>query len=348
MNDTSFIRISPNSRVPKYRQIVNSITEDVNGGKLEIGARIPSINELSERHYVSRDTVEKAYKILKEKGILKSKKSIGYYIANTMEEGGKKVLLLINKFSDYKLKIYKAFLAALDQDFKVDFYVYHCDDQLFVNKLNESIGQYYLFVVMPHFKNENDLHVSINDKVLNVLKKIAPNKLIVMDNKLEELAGPVPAIYQDFKMDIYYALIEANLYIQKYKKLILIFPANSLYPHPQEIKIGFRKFCVENDVDFEIIDSSGEVCDVQKGDAYIVIQENDLVGIISQIKEMGVELGKDIGVISYNDTPLKQFLGITVFTTDFESMGRIAAGFIKSNKKEQLKNEFIFINRGSI
>lgn len=46
---------------------------------------------------------------------------------------------------------------------------------------------------------------------------------------------------------------------------------------------------------------------------------------------------KDIGVISYNETPLKALLGITVISTDFEGMGKAAAKLVLSNKKRNLK-----------
>ncbi|MEX0360568.1 MAG: GntR family transcriptional regulator, partial [Allomuricauda sp.] len=65
MDFTEIIKIDAASRIPKYRQVVNSITDSIILGKLKINQRIPSINGLSEEFYLSRDTVEKAYKILK-------------------------------------------------------------------------------------------------------------------------------------------------------------------------------------------------------------------------------------------------------------------------------------------
>ena len=59
-------------------------------------------------------------------------------------------------------------------------------------------------------------------------------------------------------------------------------------------------------------------------------------------------MGKDVGVISYTDTPLKDLLGITVISTDFDAMGETAAYMIQSRKQEVVKNAFHFINRDSI
>ncbi|WP_185965281.1 hypothetical protein [Flavobacterium franklandianum] len=41
---------------------------------------------------------------------------------------------------------------------------------------------------------------------------------------------------------------------------------------------------------------------------------------------------KDVGVISYNETPLKALLGITVISTDFKGMGEAAAKIILDKK----------------
>ena len=47
------------SRIPKYRQIVDGVIEGVTNGHLQIDEKIPSINALSESYGLSRDTVEK-------------------------------------------------------------------------------------------------------------------------------------------------------------------------------------------------------------------------------------------------------------------------------------------------
>jgi DNA-binding GntR family transcriptional regulator len=78
------IRIDQESRMPKYRQIVNSIIADIERGVLTVGQRVPSINEISEEYYLSRDTVEKAYNVLKEKQIIISAKGKGYYVARNV------------------------------------------------------------------------------------------------------------------------------------------------------------------------------------------------------------------------------------------------------------------------
>jgi DNA-binding transcriptional regulator YhcF (GntR family) len=72
MNSEFFnhIKINEESRIPKYRQIVEEITYHISFGTLHMGQKIPSINSFSENYYLSRDTVEKAYNILKDAKLL--------------------------------------------------------------------------------------------------------------------------------------------------------------------------------------------------------------------------------------------------------------------------------------
>jgi hypothetical protein len=253
----------------------------------------------------------------------------------------------MNKLSSYKLKIYNSFVNSLGGSAVVDLKVYHCDEKLFLNELEEGMGGYDYYVVMPHFKDENRLHKTATKAVYDALKSIPSDKLILIDNIIPELK-PGAAVYQDFKMDIYDALSEGSKYLREYAKLILVYPHQALYPYPMRILQGFQKFCADFNFSFEVLNEIYSDMELHPKDAYIIIEENDLVSLVKQIRDQELEIGKDIGVISYNDTPLKDLLGITVISTDFEAMGETAAYMIQSKKKDVVKNAFRFINRNSI
>jgi len=127
----------------------------------------------------------------------------------------------------------------------------------------------------------------------------------------------------------------------------LAYPRKTVYPYPLEILQGFQKFCTDFNFDFEVLDEIYPDMELRASDAYITIEESDLVNLVKQIRDKKFILGQDIGVISYNDTPLKDLLGITVISTDFQVMGETAAYMILKKKKELVKNVFRFINRNS-
>jgi DNA-binding LacI/PurR family transcriptional regulator len=56
---------------------------------------------------------------------------------------------------------------------------------------------------------------------------------------------------------------------------------------------------------------------------------------VQQIREKNLVIGKDVGVLSYNETPLKALLGITVISTDFKGVGEATAKLVLINKKTQ-------------
>ena len=324
----NYIKIDNNSRVPKYRQIVDSIIQNISNGNLKIDQKIPSINRFSEEFYLSRDTVEKAYSILKERKVITSIRGKGFYISRTKLISKINILFLINKLSWYKMEIYHSFINSMGPNSYVDLHIYHCDESLFLNLLNKHKKAYDFYVIMPHFKTEDNQHTSSTVAVSQAMSKIPKNKLVIMDNKEIPITDNIITVYEDYENDIYKALTEGIKKIKKYKKIILVYPQKAIYPYPKKIKHGFMKFCVEHNLDFDIIN---EICDdmvLFRGDLIITIEEDDLICLIDQIREKEFKLATDIGVISYNDTPLKALLGITVISTNFKFMGETTSRMI--------------------
>lgn len=342
------IEINNDSRIPKYKQIANSIIKNITKGNLTIGQKIPSINEISEEYYLSRDTVEKAYNELKEKRIIVSAKGKGYYVAKTDLSAKLNVLFLINKLSSYKMRIFNSFVNTLGTNAQVDLHIYHCDESIFLNLLEKHQGGYDYYVIMPHFKNESQEHIGASENVKKALRKISREKLILLDSQIKYFEYPRSEICQDFENDIYEALVSGLDKLAKYEKIILVYPDHILYPYPKEILLGFRKFCALHSFDFEILDEIYEGMELQPGDVYITIEENDLVSLVKQIRDHDYTPGRELGVISYNDTPLKELLGITVISTDFKKMGETAAKLLLNNSPARIKNDFHFIDRNSI
>ena len=74
------------------------------------------------------------------------------------------------------------------------------------------------------------------------------------------------------------------------------------------------------------------------------------VKIIKKIKEDNLLIAKDIGIISYNDTSLKEIVadGITTISTNFNLMGERLAQMILSNEFAQIENPNRLILRKSL
>ncbi|MBK8391136.1 MAG: winged helix-turn-helix transcriptional regulator [Saprospiraceae bacterium] len=79
-NIEEFIKLDDYSKTPKYKQLVNNIIEAIENGDFKLNDRLPTVNTLLETFDISRDTIVKAYDILKENNIILSVPGIGYYI----------------------------------------------------------------------------------------------------------------------------------------------------------------------------------------------------------------------------------------------------------------------------
>ncbi len=342
------ITINNYSSVPKYIQIADSLSKDIINGKIKKEQRLPSINDLSDSCSLSRDTIEKAYKILRDRDLIFSIKGVGNFATVNNSESKIEIFFLINKPSSYKMEVYNAFVNTIGSNAHVNMYLYYCEEHLFIDALKKNSNSYNYFVIMPHFKSKANNHVSYTPKVIKAIETIPKEKLILIDNSYTEISGNFAAIYQDYKEDIIHALEEGLEKLKNYKKIFLVYPTKLVFPYPTGILVGFIKFCELYGFEFEILDGIYDGLEFESNDAYITIEEEDLVHLVQQIREKNLVMGKDVGVISYNETPLKALLGITVISTDFKGMGEAAAKLVLSNKKEISKNPFNYIERNSL
>lgn len=317
----TFIKIKNlnNNDSPKYIKIVNAIKEAIDVNELRIGDRIPSINEFSKDYKVSRDTVYKAYVLLKEEGYVNSTPNKGYYIT----ESRKKVLLLISTFKAYKEVFYHSFMSCLPNNVIVDLQFHHYNIKNFKSMLNADNGKYFKYIVMGFDHPE----------VKSSLSKIDNNKLLLIDWKAN-LGVSGNYVFQDFGESFYSCLKDAKEAFSKYAKLVFIYPEFTY--HPYESVRYFEKFCESNNFDYSICKKYSSL-NVEKGTAYISVNDRVLYELLSQSSTSGFEVGKEVGILSYNDTPLKKFTykGISVISIDFKEFGAEVAEFISSTQPLQ-------------
>lgn len=335
-----FLSIDQHSKIPKYQQVVDTIVSDIHVGIVKVGDRIPSINETSEEYYLSRDTVEKAYKILRRRGIITAVRGKGFYVTSADRAEGRRVLLVLNKLSDHKKTIYNSFVKNLDNDTTVDLHIHQSDSRILEKIIIENLGKYDHYVIMPHLHEETS-------QIQAVINKIPKDRLLLLNRNLDGIHGEYGCVYEDYENDIYGALYTGLSKIRKYKKLVLVFPAVNHYC--AGIKKGFIRFCDEELFEHEIIPCASSRT-VSAGELYIVIEESDLVEIIKGGAAGNLRLGRNFGIIAYNDSPFKEILagGISVLSTDFSGMGETMAKMVRAYSREKIRNPFRLIIRNSI
>jgi len=134
--------------------------------------------------------------------------------------------------------------------------------------------------------------------------------------------------------------------IKNYAKMVLIFNEKI---QPIEMLFGFEKFCKKENMLFEVV-SNIENREVGKGEIYLIPEDKNLIRIIKKMNEVGLNLKEDVGIISINDTMLKEVVknGITTISTDFKKMGENLATLISRKEFSQIENPSKLIIRNSL
>lgn len=339
-NFFKYIDISEYSATPKYLQVANAITKAIDEGDIKKGDSLPSLNELSYEFEISKEVAEKGYQHLSKIGILDSIPGKGYFIKTGEVEKHLKILILFNKLSHHKRIIYDAIVANLPESASIDFFIYNNDFTFFKKLLTTRIDQYSHYLVMPHFRDEGE-------NIHEIINTIPKEKLIIVDRLIPKVSGSYAAIYQNFEKDIYTALEQAIPLLSKYHTIKIVCLKNAIFP--KEIVKGFLNFCIQFAFDYVIVQSLDDF-DINEGDVFITHMENDLVVLIEKLLTTSFQVGKDVGVISYNESPLKKIIlnGITTISTDFQLMGERAANAILEGTTELEEMPFNLISRESL
>ncbi len=331
----SIISIQSNLGVPKYKQIIASIENAIVDGHVKRGDKLPSINSIRNRFSLSRDTVMLAYNELKVRGIVQSIPGKGYYIKSEDIRTKQKIFLLFDELNAFKEDLYNSFLSNLEENVVVDIFFHHFNHSVFSKLIYDNLGDYNHYVIMP--ANLKDID--------SVIEKLPNDKVFILDQYHEELSK-YPTIYQNFEKDMFNGLLDGVELLKKYKKLVLLFPEEK---QPIGMYNGFTSFCKQNKFEHEVIATLNER-DPNKGEVYLIPDDRNLILIIKKIKEKRLTLSHDIGIISYNDTLLKEIVedGITTISTDFNKMGERLAQMIKNKERLKIENPNTLILRNSL
>ena len=328
--------IENHSDVPKYKQLIQSVHHAVENKQLDRGDRLPSINAIAGELGLSRDTVLTAFNELRTRGIIASTPGKGYYINSTQVEREQKIFLLFDELNAFKERLYNAFTESVRGKASVDTYFHYFNKRVFKNLILENINKYTTFVIMPVFFSG----------IKSIISQIGAANVYLLDQLNPEIGPYYPAVYQSFEKDMFSALESGLNRLKKYHTLIMVYPGGK---EPKGMLEGFKRFCVNYKFSHRVINELQEK-EIKRGELYIIPNDLDLVNLVKTSKSKGLALGHDIGIISYNDTPLKEVVadGITTISTDFESMGKTLARMVLNKENQHIENPASLIIRKSL
>lgn len=334
----SELKIDNESIIPKYLQIVYWVEDQVANDNLQVGDRLPSLNALSSSNLMAKETVVKAFKMLEERGIISSVQGKGFYVASQDFASRYRVFALMPTHSAYMATMYNAMKSAMGNKGTIDFYFHHYNVQLFKEIIKKADGHYTHYIISPF----------VHKGVKNAMISLPREKVFLLDRNPVSLKLEYPGVWQNFYDDIYNTLTRLKDRLINYKKLIFLF-RDKVTPPPLELTWAFEAFCEEYNIDYAI---HGEDVFLQtrKNYGYVVIDDEDLVEILLFARNNQLVPGRDIGVLSYNETPLKSVAGegVSTISTRFDEMGERVIQMIAENRHESIENPFDFIDRGSM
>ncbi len=334
------------STVPVYKQLISNTQQLIAEGALKPGDILPSMNELSTSLDISRETVKKAYAILREKGIIESAQGKGFYVLANENGQRTKVLMLFDKLSTYKFILYSSFVENVGENVNVTIHLHNQEIDLFESFLEENLGQFDYYIITAHFPLEE----GTTQRLEKLLKRIPNRKLILLDRNIEGLQGNFGSVYQDFESDVAGGLRQAIHFLKKYRRLKVVASTGSLYG--KLISKGIRHFCEANNLEYAFM-THVSPSEIRKGDVYVVLNgqlDIELIELIRSAKTQNLRIGDEIGIISYNESPLNEIIldGLTVLSTDFKEMGRRAAEMVKTGRLSKIANPFGLIVRQTL
>lgn len=329
------IQIDKQSVTPIYRQIVAAVEEAIVTKKWRKHDRLPSVNKVCLENGVSRDTVLTAYEMLKKKGVIYAHLGKGYFVKSEDLSYTQRYFLLFDELNAFKEDIYNAFLDALGNNAQVDIYFHHFNLGLFRKMIDDASGSYSKYILMP----------SNMEGVEEIIAQLPRQDVLILDQTRPSLQQ-YPSIYQNFVRAMYSALTLAASRLEPYTQLVLLFPGQK---EPFGMVTGFEQFCRDFGKRYTI-QSHFEFSQLERGTVFVIPDDRDLVKVVEKSQEYGLEIGSDVGIISYNDTPLKKVVarGITTISTDFSAMGKRLADWVLTQEFIQEENPSRLLLRQSL
>ncbi|WP_183558582.1 GntR family transcriptional regulator [Mucilaginibacter sp. SP1R1] len=325
------------SEIPSYSKhdrfvqgMINAITE-----KLVVqGEMLPSVNKLIKALGFSRETIMKGYKDLISRGIVESKNRLGFFVGNGNTEQTLKVALLMYNLDTFEEQFYRNFRQELGPNIHLSTYFHHGDIEIFETILTQIKAKYGMYVVapIPHSKTKELLDV------------IPRNKLLMFD-RFEPLDGDFNHITQEFGQSSYDVFSKLAPRISQFDEIIFFHSPSSL--DPQEIVSSFKKFLKDFKIKGRIV-KEYMPGSVEKGKVYFTLDNFALWQIMRDCNSQKLIPGKDLGVLSSNDEPAKEVIGVTTFSADFSSMGKLAGQAVLNKEKISLTVPTILFERHTL
>ncbi len=330
-------RFSSVARLSKHEQIVRGVLTSIEDQVVERGQMLPSINKMSSELGFARKTIDKAYGELKDRGLVESRNRRGFFVSTEAVEQTLKVAVVLYEFRPFQEVFYNVFRQAVGANVQVDTYFHHNNLAVFGDTITKIAGRYGLYLVAP----------IVHKQVIPILDQLMEGRLLLIDRYVN-MGANVPHVIQEFQTSTYALLINLKDRIEKYKRIEIFFRKDGESAYPPEILVACRRFCREQKIRLRVSERylSGSL---ERDVLYLTVGDNDLWTLLEDCIDQGWELGRELGVLSHNESRIKKIVhgGVSTWSTDFSRMAEEAARFVLERTPERVTIPTVFIDRES-
>ena len=91
---------------------------------------------------------------------------------------------------------------------------------------------------------------------------------------------------------------------------------------------------------------------IREKEVYLILNSQydlGLIELVRRARELNYRVGRDISIISYNESPINEIIlnGLTTISTDFRQMGVLVARMILDKTPAKIKCDFQMIRRNT-
>jgi DNA-binding transcriptional regulator YhcF (GntR family) len=320
----------------KHDQLVEGIINAINGKSLVPGDMLPSVNVMIKELGFARETIVKGYKDLIGRGLIESRNRLGYFVLNSNTDQSLKVALVMYAIDAFQEQFYRSFRKELGEHIHLDLFFHHGNIDMCETILNMIKGKYGMYVVAP----------IPHPRTKELLAQIPLNKFLMVD-RYEMIEGDFSHVTQEFEESSYNAFAELADAIKKFDEIIFFHLPGSLIPI--EIVRAFKKFLKDFSIKGKMM-AAYIPGSLQKGVVYFSIDNIEIWEILKDCKKKKMQLGKDIGLLTHNDEPVKEIIfdGLTTYSTSFTIMGEKAGKAVATRTAIKETIPTVLIRRNSL
>ncbi|SDH32889.1 GntR family transcriptional regulator [Chitinophaga filiformis] len=315
--NTIFEKIQELDEIPSYskhERFVEGIVNAINEKIISVGDPLPSVNAMISGLGYARETVIKGYRELQNRGLIEAKNRLGYFVSDDNTQQSLKVALLMYTIDTFQEQFYKSFRNELGPNVHLDVFFHHGNIEVFETVFSMVRNRHYgMYAISP-------IHHPRTRELLNTI----PRQKLLMFDRYEPLEGDFQYVVQEFEKSSYAIFEQLADVIKKFDKMLFFHNPDSLFP-PEIVK-SFQRFIKEHHIKGKVL-RSYEPGSVEKGVVYYINDNAELWNLLRDCTAKKIKPGKDIGILSHNDEPVKELVGngITTYSVSFNDMGKRAA-----------------------